>query len=85
MTTYKPLESDVKPAQILDATGIYSPLPLLRLKKELTQLQSEEIIQLDSTDPNTGDDLVSWCSKSKNVYLGEKRSSSFSSFFVKKK
>jgi len=35
----------------IDATGLHCPLPLLRLKKALKEMQSEEIVQVIVTDP----------------------------------
>lgn len=84
MENYKPLEKDVSPNVTIDAKGLFSPIPLLRLKKELAVLQSKEIARLDSTDPGTGNDIAGWCTKVNNIYLGEKRESGFSSFFVMK-
>jgi tRNA 2-thiouridine synthesizing protein A len=35
----------------VDATGLHCPLPLLRLKKALTELQSGNVVKLIATDP----------------------------------
>lgn len=35
----------------VDATGLYCPLPLLRLKKALSEIHSGEIIRILATDP----------------------------------
>jgi len=85
MSNFKPLEKKVNPASIIDAKGLSSPVPLLRLKKELAVLHTDDIVQIDSTDNGTGNDIASWCSKVKYEYLGEQQNSDFSSHFVKKK
>jgi len=35
----------------IDATGLNCPLPLLRLKKALSLMQSEDIVRVLATDP----------------------------------
>ena len=56
MSDYTPLEKAVSPSSAIDATGLRSPVPLLRIKKELAVVKAGEIVQLDSDDPNTGSD-----------------------------
>jgi len=85
MSPSNPLEKEVNPTSTIDAKGLLSPIPLLRLKKELAILRAEEIVQIDSTDSGTGNDIASWCSKTKYAYLGEKRNVGFTSYFVMKK
>ena len=84
MIERKPLEKDVHPDKTIDARGHYCPVPLLRLKKEIAVMKSQQIAQLDSTDPGTGNDIASWCAKVNNNYLGEKKGDSFTSYFVMK-
>jgi tRNA 2-thiouridine synthesizing protein A len=35
----------------VDATGLHCPLPLLRLKKALKEMQSGEVVRVIATDP----------------------------------
>ncbi len=85
MSFSKPLENDVNPDKTIDARNLLSPIPLLRLKKELALMNSKEIIQIDCTDAGIGDDISSWCTRMKHNYLGEVRDFEFSSYFIMKK
>ena len=41
-----------------DVRGGRCPLPMLRAKRALNQLQSNQIVRVISTDPNSHDDFV---------------------------
>lgn len=69
---------------ILDAKYLSCPIPLLRTKKEITKLSTDEILQIDATDPRFRNDLPGWCQRSKHDYLGENQHSNHISFFIKK-
>lgn len=84
MSELKPLEKEVTPDRIVDATENYSPIPLLRLKKELAVMSTAEIVRVDCTDPDSADDIASWCTRMNNTFLGEKKETLFTSFFIAK-
>lgn len=69
---------------VLDAKDLSCPIPLLRAKKEITKLSTDEILQVDATDPRSRNDLPGWCQRSKHEYLGEQQHSRHISFFIKK-
>ena len=85
MKEYKALEKNVTPHKTVDARKLLSPIPLLRLKKALATMKSEDILQIDCTDSGAGDDISSWCSRMKHTYLGEVRDFDYSSYFIMKK
>ncbi len=84
MSEYKQLQSEVYPDVVIDAKGLYSPIPLLRLKRELEQATSGIILQVDCSDSNSYNDIVSWCSHANHKFLGEKRHNLYSSYYVVK-
>ncbi len=69
---------------VLDAKNLSCPIPLLRAKKEITKLSTDQILQIDVTDPGARIDLPGWCQRSKHEYLGEQQHSRHISFFIKK-
>ena len=85
MSFSKPLDKDVNPDKTIDARNLHSPIPLLRLKKELALMNAKEILQIDCTDPGIGDDISNWCTRMKHNFLGEVRDFDFSSYFIMKK
>lgn len=78
------LEKEVNPDRIVDATGLHSPIPLLRLKKELAKMNSDEIVRLDCNDSYLPDDIANWCDRMNHSYLGQKSTEDVLSLFILK-
>lgn len=47
--------------QTLDVTGLKCPLPILRAKKALAQLQTDDILTVLATDASAPDDFAAFC------------------------
>lgn len=47
--------------QTLDLTGLKCPLPILRTKKALAQLESGTVLTVLATDPGAPDDFAAFC------------------------
>ena len=47
--------------QTLDVTGLKCPLPILRAKKALAQLQTDDILTVLATDAGAPDDFAAFC------------------------
>jgi len=56
-------------AQTLDARGLNCPLPILRTKKAIAQLNSGDVLQVTSTDPGSLKDMESFCTQTGNELL----------------
>ncbi len=84
MSENKPLEKDVSPDVLIDAKHLNSPVPLLRLKKELEKIDSGCVVQIDCSDSGSCNDIVNWCSRKTYSYLGYKQKVDCSSYFVQK-
>ncbi len=78
------IDYEVTPNRSINAKDLHSPLPLLRLKKELALMHAEEILQIDCTDAGSGNDIANWCSRMDHTFLGEKQETEYTSFFVQK-
>lgn len=55
----------------LDASGLTCPLPILRTKKALSQLQSGQVLKVITTDPHAKDDFQAFAEQSGNVLLAQ--------------
>jgi tRNA 2-thiouridine synthesizing protein A len=53
----------------LDARGLNCPLPILRLKKMLAQIESGEVVRMLATDPGSLKDSESFCKQTGNTLL----------------
>lgn len=55
--------------QTLDLTGLKCPLPILKTKKALAQMQAGEIITVLATDAGAPDDFAAFCRQTGHVLL----------------
>ncbi len=50
----------------LDVRQLVCPLPILRAKKSLAQMQSGQVLKVVATDKKAPDDFVDFCAKTGN-------------------
>ncbi|MCM3495098.1 MULTISPECIES: sulfurtransferase TusA family protein [Paenibacillus] len=63
MTT---IQSDAK----LDAKGLACPMPIVRTKKAMKDLQAGQVLEVEATDPGSKADLKAWAESAGHQYLG---------------
>ncbi|TMV76892.1 sulfurtransferase TusA family protein [Thioclava sp. BHET1] len=56
--------------EVLDASGLLCPLPVLRARKRLGQLAPGDLLQVIATDPAAAIDLPHFCQQAGHDYLG---------------
>jgi tRNA 2-thiouridine synthesizing protein A len=69
----------------LDASGLNCPLPLLRLKKALSAMQSGEVVRMLATDPTAYLDIGVYAEQTGHQILGHCEQEGIQTFFVRKK
>jgi len=55
--------------QTLDASGLNCPMPILKTKKALKQMESGQILKVISTDAGSVKDLVAFCNQTGNKLI----------------
>jgi tRNA 2-thiouridine synthesizing protein A len=55
----------------VDATGLKCPLPILRAKKALAQLQSGQLLKVITTDPHAVRDFQAFAKQTGNALEGQ--------------
>lgn len=68
----------------LDARGLNCPLPILRTKKALAQMETGENLELVSTDPGSVKDIDSFCNQTGNVLVENSNSDGEFKFVIRK-
>ncbi|APV52547.1 hypothetical protein BWI17_19680 [Betaproteobacteria bacterium GR16-43] len=68
----------------LDVRGLNCPLPILRAKKALTDLQSGQVLKVVATDPGSVKDFQAFCRQTGNELLSHTEGAEFT-FFMKKR
>ena len=68
----------------LDARGLNCPLPILRTKKALNEMQSGQVLKILATDPGSVKDFQAFCRQTGNELLAHSEGAEFT-FFMKKR
>ena len=69
----------------LDARGLNCPLPILRAKKALTELQSGQVLKIVATDPGSVKDFQAFAKQTGNELLSQSEANKEYTFLMKKK
>ncbi|OGA05830.1 MAG: preprotein translocase subunit TatC [Betaproteobacteria bacterium RIFCSPHIGHO2_12_FULL_69_13] len=69
----------------LDTRGLNCPLPILRAKKTLTDLQSGQVLKVLATDPGSVKDFQAFSKQTGNELLEHAEANGEYTFFMKKK
>jgi tRNA 2-thiouridine synthesizing protein A len=70
--------------QELDATGLNCPLPILRAKKALANLESGQVLRIVATDPGSVKDFDAFAKQTGNELLNSGEDSGKFVFLIKK-
>ncbi|HEC25044.1 MAG TPA: sulfurtransferase TusA family protein [bacterium] len=74
----------VTPNRTFDASGLSCPLPIVKTKKEIDTMNSEEILEVISTDPGSKNDMVAWCNRTGNKLLDSVEEGGKFKFYIQK-
>lgn len=76
---------DKKVDQTVDACGLKCPMPILRAKKALANMESGQLLEVLATDPAAVRDFHFFGSQTGNVVVGETEDEGVFSIIVKRK
>ena len=69
----------------LDARGLNCPLPILRTKKALNEMQSGQVLKILATDPGSVKDFQTFARQTGNELLSHAEAQKEFTFFMKRK
>jgi tRNA 2-thiouridine synthesizing protein A len=69
----------------LDARGLNCPLPILRAKKALNDMQSGQVLKIVATDPGSVKDFQAFAKQTGNDLLSSAEAQKEFTFFMKRK
>ena len=69
----------------LDARGLNCPLPILRAKKSLTDMQTGQVLKIVATDPGSVKDFEAFAKQTGNELLSSSEANKEFTFFMKRK
>jgi len=77
--------NSVKPAKVVDARSMACPGPLLEAKKGIAAVKVGEVLEIQSGDKGSREDIPAWCKKTGNEFLGFVERDGYDSLFVLRK
>lgn len=69
----------------LDVKGLNCPLPILRTKKTLAEMESGQVLRVQATDPGSLKDFPAFAKQTGNELVGQKEENRVFEFFLKRK
>ena len=69
----------------LDVKGLNCPLPILRAKKALTDMESGQVLRVVATDPGSVKDFAAFCKQTGNPLVSSTETPSEFTFVIAKR
>jgi TusA-related sulfurtransferase len=70
--------------KVLDAKGLACPMPIVKTKKAMNELETGQILEIHSTDKGAKNDLTAWANSGGHVLLDFKEENEVLKFWIKK-
>ena len=77
--------ASLKSDKIVDARAMACPGPLLEAKKSIASVTVGQILEIQSADQGSREDIPAWCKKTGHEYLGHLEKDGFDALFVRRK
>ncbi|UIR31930.1 sulfurtransferase TusA family protein [Priestia flexa] len=68
----------------VDATGLACPMPIVKTKKAMNELNSGEILEIHTTDKGAKSDLAAWAKSMDHVLVKHEEEGSVFKFWIQK-
>jgi tRNA 2-thiouridine synthesizing protein A len=76
---------EVKPDEILDCVGLACPLPIFKASNKIKEMQTGQVLEVQSDDDGIEMDMPAWCRRTDNEYLGQIKENGEYRVYVRKK
>ncbi|MFZ3578332.1 sulfurtransferase TusA family protein [Virgibacillus sp. DJP39] len=71
-------------AKVLDAKGLACPMPIVRTRKAMNELETGEILEVHATDKGAKSDLAAWAKSGGHELLKGTEENDVLKFWIKK-
>ncbi|WP_243292883.1 sulfurtransferase TusA family protein [Bacillus sp. FJAT-47783] len=71
-------------AKVLDAKGLACPMPIVRTKKAINELESGQILEVHTTDQGSKSDITAWVKSGDHELLKQEEENNMFKFWIKK-
>jgi tRNA 2-thiouridine synthesizing protein A len=76
--------AEIKADSVIDCKGLNCPMPVLKVKKAVDNLEIGQILKVEATDPGTKADIPAWAKRTGNELLSMAEEGGTIIFYVKK-
>jgi tRNA 2-thiouridine synthesizing protein A len=76
---------DIKPDVVLDCVGLACPMPIFKTSNKMKEMQSGQVLEVQSDDEGIEKDMPAWCKMTGNEFLGLTKNNGEYRVFVKKR
>lgn len=74
----------LKADQFLDAKGLACPMPIVRTKKAMDELESGQILEVHATDKGSQSDIAAWAKSGAHELVKNVEEDGVFKFWIKK-
>ncbi|MGI2297633.1 sulfurtransferase TusA family protein [Paenibacillus sp. GXUN7292] len=74
----------MKSDKLLDATGLACPMPIVRTKKMMAEMDAGQILEVHATDKGSQSDIAAWSKSTGNELLESAEDNGLFKFWIKK-
>jgi tRNA 2-thiouridine synthesizing protein A len=85
MTVREVSMAEISVDQVLDAKGLNCPMPVIKTKKALNDIQEGQVLKVVSTDPGSNSDIPALVKRLGHELLDTQEEAGVISFYIKKK
>ncbi|MFD1040223.1 sulfurtransferase TusA family protein [Virgibacillus byunsanensis] len=71
-------------AKVLDAKGMACPMPIVKTKKAINEINAGEILEVHATDKGAKSDLAAWAKSGGHELLKDTEENEVLKFWIKK-
>ncbi|WP_431802639.1 sulfurtransferase TusA family protein [Halobacillus andaensis] len=75
---------DIKTNEVLDAKGLACPMPIVKTKKTIQNLDAGQVLKVEATDKGSIADMKAWADKAGHQYLGTTEENDVLSHYIRK-
>ena len=70
--------------KLLDAKGLACPMPIVKTKKAMNELESGQVLEIHTTDKGAKNDLTAWAKSGGHDVLNFEEENGVLKFWIKK-
>jgi len=74
----------MKSDKVLDAKGLACPMPIVRTKKVMNEMESGQVLEVQTTDQGSKSDISAWANSTGNELMEHIEKDGVFTFWIKK-